>query len=434
MGWRYEVDVQSAIRTLEDLEPGQIDIKLARRNLASALRRAKADLPEDLAGRFEGLAQWIERKRTIKGIDEVLQHLYDLADEERIWLDKRQGPRDWLPPAPPSMGALEERVRPSSLELIWNEYPEDPSEDSEDLLEGAVVFLDRRRKKLLLVDTVEKPYDGHIIGFVNEHPSIDDALDDLRDWYEDSEEPFPDFDNALRAWREWELNGFPSIKTLSKGDLEGVRVAMRAFFGPRKTDVEALDDPIVFIDDWKVDPQRLYEEYGDRDVRVVKSSKDAMQDLMFEVGLGPVFGPREWKPKKKPALSGLEDIPLPPNIPRPEMWDAQAVVKAVKDGFTFLLPFIWGESLFSPNAYWIRGVQASASGLTVGPEHTPEMELLPDGWMKVKTYFFPEMVPEESWLEPPNKNGVVPVYIEIDPETIDWDLLNRGHQIRVRRH
>src|SRR4029077_9692735 len=132
-------------------------------------------------------------------------------------------------------------------------------------------------------------------------------------------------------------------------------------------------------------------------------------------------------------MAALRDVPMPPKFPRPEMWTAEAVVKAVKDGFTFLLPFIWGESLFSQNAYWIAGMQASANGLTVGPEHTPEIELLPDGWIQAKTYFPPEIVPERAWLTPPNKHGVVPVHVEIDPDTIDWDQLNRGHQIRVRR-
>src|SRR5579871_1325649 len=141
-----------------------------------------------------------------------------------------------------------------------------------------------------------------------------------------------------------------------------------------------------------------------------------------------------WRPRKKRRrLGGLEEVPLPPNIPRPEMWDLEAVVKAVKDGYTFLLPFRMGKSLFTPNAYYIAGMQASASGLTVGPEHTPKLEILPDGWLQVQTFFMPEMVPERAWLSPPNKYGVVPVHAEIDPATIDWDLLNRGHQIRTPR-
>lgn len=127
---------------------------------------------------------------------------------------------------------------------------------------------------------------------------------------------------------------------------------------------------------------------------------------------------------------GLRDVPIPPNTPRPEMWSLEAVVKAVRDGFTFGLPFIWGESLFSPNAYWIGGQQYAASMLTVGPEHTPEIEILPeDGWLRVLLYFRPMMVPEKTWLGPPNENGVVSVYAEIDPETVDWVILNRGHQI-----
>lgn len=139
------------------------------------------------------------------------------------------------------------------------------------------------------------------------------------------------------------------------------------------------------------------------------------------------------EPESGPSLEGLRDVPMPPGIPRPEMWDLEAVMKAVQSGFTFGLPFIWGESLFTPNAYWIGGQQYAASLLTVGPEHTPEMALLPDGWLRVKLYFQPAMVPERTWLGPPNENGVVAVYAEIDPATVDWDQLNRGHQIRVPR-
>jgi hypothetical protein len=124
---------------------------------------------------------------------------------------------------------------------------------------------------------------------------------------------------------------------------------------------------------------------------------------------------------------------FPEEIPRPEMWSVEDVVRAVEDGHTFLLPFIMGESLFSPNAYYIKGQQFSATGLTVGPEHTPEMKILPDDWLRVKTYFPPFMVPEDAWVGEPLPTGVVAVYLEIDPETIDWDILNRGKQIRVPR-
>jgi len=229
--WKYKVDISSAVRTLEDLEPGQIDVKLARRNLAAAFRRAKANLPPNLAESFEGLAQAVERKKTVKGIDEVLSYLYDLADEERIWLMEPPGPRDWLPKAPPP----------------------------------------------------------------------------------------------------------------------------------------------------------------------------------------------------PPSMGGMEDVPLPPNTPRPEMWTAESIVQAVKDGFTFLVTFVHWKG------YWIGGSQYDASAFTLGPAHTPEIRLLDDGWIQAKTYFMPEMVPERTWLTPPNKNGVVPVYVEIDPETIDWDILNRGYQGRSGR-
>lgn len=114
------------------------------------------------------------------------------------------------------------------------------------------------------------------------------------------------------------------------------------------------------------------------------------------------------------------------------MWTVEAIVQAVRDGFTFMIPFVWGESLASRNAYWIAGYQYAATGLTVGPEHTPDILVGEDGWLRARVFFRPEMVPERAWLEPPNEFGVVPVIVEIDPETIDWELLNRGHQIRVR--
>lgn len=136
---------------------------------------------------------------------------------------------------------------------------------------------------------------------------------------------------------------------------------------------------------------------------------------------------------KRPRLSGLSDIPLPPNVERPEMWTPQAIVQAVQDGFTFMITFVFGESLFSQNAYWIGGVQFGASGLTVGPEHTPDISLIqPDDWIRVKVFFRPEMVPKRAWLSAPNEYGVVPVFAEIDPETIDWERLNHGHQIQGR--
>lgn len=131
-------------------------------------------------------------------------------------------------------------------------------------------------------------------------------------------------------------------------------------------------------------------------------------------------------------MSGLSDLPLPPNIERPEMWTTEAIVQAVKDGYTFLIPFI-SEGLFEPNAYWIHGMQASASSLTVGKDYTPEIELLPNERIGAKTFFPAETVPEEAWIGKPNEIGRVAVKLEISPEVIDWDLLNRGHQIRVKR-
>lgn len=149
-----------------------------------------------------------------------------------------------------------------------------------------------------------------------------------------------------------------------------------------------------------------------------------------------IEGSRKHK-KKKAWMSGLSDVPLPPNIERPEMWTVEAVVQAVADGFTFMVPFHdQGGSMFSPNAYWIKGQQASAHALTVGPHHTPEIGLINVAditWIRALTYFQHQIVPKEAWIGPINENGAVAVHVEIDPATIDWEWLNRGHQIRVKR-
>jgi hypothetical protein len=109
-----------------------------------------------------------------------------------------------------------------------------------------------------------------------------------------------------------------------------------------------------------------------------------------------------------PGMGSLRDVPMPPNIERPEMWTTQAVVQAVRDGFVFMVPFV-SEGFFQPNAYWIKGTQAAASGLTVGPEHTPEIEVIGDEWIRARTFFPPFMVPEDAWAGPVNENNVVPV-------------------------
>lgn len=168
---------------------------------------------------------------------------------------------------------------------------------------------------------------------------------------------------------------------------------------------------------------------------VFTKSGFSMEAQLIIINTRSIIGYGDWTGpyRSKPSMGGLQDVPLPPNIDRPEMWNTAAIVQAVHDGFTFLVPFVMGEGLFSPNAYWIKGMQASANGLTVGPDHTPEIDLIDNEWIRAKTFFRPEMVPKEAWLEPPGRHGVVPVYVEIDPDTIDWDLLNRGHQIRVKR-
>lgn len=130
----------------------------------------------------------------------------------------------------------------------------------------------------------------------------------------------------------------------------------------------------------------------------------------------------------------LRDVPLPPDTPRPEMWTPEAIVQAVQDGFMFGIPFTPKKKGAKPNnAYWIGGRQYIASLFTVSPEHTPDIALMPEsGWLGMTAFFQPFMVPEDAWLTPPNEYGVVPVHLEIDPDTIDWERLNRGYQFHGR--
>jgi len=129
---------------------------------------------------------------------------------------------------------------------------------------------------------------------------------------------------------------------------------------------------------------------------------------------------------------GLPDVPLPPNIDRPEMWSAESIVQAVRDGFTFLVPFNFAN-FGEPNAYWIGKTQYGAMAFTVGPDHSPDIHLEKKGkddWIATTAYFRPEMVNREAWLAQPH-NGVVPVKLLIDPDTINFKSLNAGHQIRM---
>jgi len=122
---------------------------------------------------------------------------------------------------------------------------------------------------------------------------------------------------------------------------------------------------------------------------------------------------------------------IPPNIPRPEMWTPESIVQAVKEGFTFLIPFHF--NLIEPNGYYIAGQQYICTGVTVGPEHTEIIRLTPEGWMEMLLWFPPGMVPDEAFIGEINENGVGQVWALVDPDDIDWETLNRGWQIKVPR-
>lgn len=128
----------------------------------------------------------------------------------------------------------------------------------------------------------------------------------------------------------------------------------------------------------------------------------------------------------------LDDMEFPENIERPEMWTPESIVQAVQDGFTFLIPFKMGDPPGSPNGYYILGRQYMTFAVTVGPEHTEITRVLPTGWLEMTLWFPPGMVPDEAFIGEINPNGVGQVWAQIDPQDIDWDQLNRGHQIRIK--
>lgn len=131
-------------------------------------------------------------------------------------------------------------------------------------------------------------------------------------------------------------------------------------------------------------------------------------------------------------------------VERPEMWTIEDIVKAVHDGHTFLVLFDYKKGLFQPNGYFIGGVQYSATGVTVGPNHSPDIQVTPEGTLQLTLYFQRGMVPEKDFYRPPERRErrnmglpevvyIGPVHAFISPEDIDWDGLNRGQQFRVPR-
>lgn len=115
---------------------------------------------------------------------------------------------------------------------------------------------------------------------------------------------------------------------------------------------------------------------------------------------------------------------------RPEMWTPEDVVQAVQDGHTFLLPFKFGP-MSKPNGYYILGQQYFCFGVTVGPEHSPDLMLSPEGNLVLTLWFRDGMVPDEAFYAPLDEREVGPVHAFIDPDDVDWDLLNRSEQVKL---
>lgn len=116
-------------------------------------------------------------------------------------------------------------------------------------------------------------------------------------------------------------------------------------------------------------------------------------------------------------------------IDLPEMWTLESIVQAVRDGHTFLISFAYSKD-FGPNGYIIAGDQYHCSGVTVGPEHTPDIAVTPEGSLIMTLYFPPRMVPNSAFYGP-IRNGVGPVHALVLADSIDWEGLNRGQQYRV---
>jgi len=112
------------------------------------------------------------------------------------------------------------------------------------------------------------------------------------------------------------------------------------------------------------------------------------------------------------------------------MWTLETIVEAVRNGETFLIPFHF--NLSEPNGYYILGQQYICTGVAVGPEHTPDIEVTPEDTLSMTLWFPKGMVPNRAFYQPINKQGVGPVHAFIMKEDINWDLLNGGQQIKVR--
>jgi hypothetical protein len=106
----------------------------------------------------------------------------------------------------------------------------------------------------------------------------------------------------------------------------------------------------------------------------------------------------------------------------PEIWTAEALVQAVHDGHTFLVPFYLDFT--KPNGYYIAGKQYVCSGVTVGPEHTPDINLSPEGLIFMTIYLQEGMVRPQDFAGPLNSQRVGPVHSFIEPKDINWELLN----------
>lgn len=83
MNWRYRVDIGKSIRKAQDTS---VTFEQAKRILMDALQEAAGELPSGMEEAFIGWAMDMEGATDEDEVDEILEQVYDFADEKRIWL------------------------------------------------------------------------------------------------------------------------------------------------------------------------------------------------------------------------------------------------------------------------------------------------------------------------------------------------------------
>lgn len=127
----------------------------------------------------------------------------------------------------------------------------------------------------------------------------------------------------------------------------------------------------------------------------------------------PALPPPAAPPKKRPgrkkkiaAAMGARDIP-------------EAIVM-LQEGLTVRLPFKPGHGYLSGGMWFEAPEVVLGDGRTLAAEYEPPNEEWPEGFLRAAQLFDASTVPEEHREGPVDAEGNVPVWIVVDPGTVDW--------------